>query len=286
MSEFLNYKLFEVGTYVFSVGMVLTVLLILVATRIVIFVLTRIFGRTATKRKMDRGRQYSFLLLMRYFLWILSIFLILHTVGVQITFLIASSAALLVGLGLGLQKLFSDFTSGIFMLFDGTIEKGDILQVGDMVGVVEQINLRMTILRDRDDVIIIVPNHKFTEDTVINWSHNTSVTRFMVKVRVSYSSDMNKVRQTLLDCAAKHPHVVTNDKTYKTTVRIGEFEDSGVRFELLFYSENMFRIESTKSDIRFLIWEAFQKQGISIPYPQMDLHVKEVPSRGESGSPQ
>ena len=282
MSEFLTYKLFEIGSYVITAGDVLTIVLIFVATRIFIAFLTRIFTRMATRRNMDKGRQYSFLLLMRYFIWVFAISLMLHSSGIKLTFLIASSAALLVGIGLGLQQLFADFTSGVFMLFDGTIEQGDILQVGEMVGIIEKINLRTTILRNRDDVIIIVPNHKFTEDMVINWSHNTKVTRFIVKVSVSYNSDMDKVKEVLLSCAARHPHVLTKDNLYKTTVRMADFGDSGVRFDLLFYSDNMFRIESTKSEIRFLIWQAFKEQGIQIPYPQVDLHVKDVPKREDT----
>jgi small-conductance mechanosensitive channel len=212
--------------------------------------------------------------LIRYFIWILAIALMMHSLGIRLTFLIASSAALLVGIGLGLQKVFADFTSGIFMLFDGTIEQGDILQVGETVGVIEQINLRTTLLRDRNDVNIIIPNHKFTEENVINWSHNTAVTRFVIKVGVSYGSDMEKVRDILLDCAGKNPHVVTRDKLYKTTVRMADFGDSSVQFELLFYSDNMFRIESTKSDIRFQIWHAFKEHGVQIPFPQRDLHIR------------
>jgi small-conductance mechanosensitive channel len=273
MKQFLNFQLFEIGNYVFTVGSLVAILLIYIATRVFIAFLTRVFTKMADRRNMERGRQYSFLLLIRYFIWIFAIALMLHTVGVQLTFLIASSAALLVGIGLGLQQLFADFMSGVLMLFDRTVEQGDILQVGDIVGVIEKINLRTTILRDRNDVIVIIPNHKFTADNVINWSHNTAVTRFIVKVGVSYNSDMNKVRQVLLDCAAQHPHVVTKDNMYATTVRLADFGDSGVLFELLFYSSNMFRIESTKSEIRFLIWNALKENGIQIPFPQRDLHI-------------
>jgi len=280
MQEFLNYRLFQISDYVITVWSVITIILIYIGTRVLLAFIARLFTRMADRRNMDRGRQYSFLLLIRYFFWIIAVAMMVHSVGVKLTFLIASSAALLVGIGLGLQQLFADFMSGVLMLFDGTVEQGDILQVGDMVGQIEQINLRTTILRDRNDVIIIIPNHKFTADNVINWSHNRKVTRFIVKVGVSYKSDMEKVKQILLECAAKHPHVTTNEKDYKTTVRMAEFGDSSVIFELLFYSSNMFRIESTKSEIRFLIWNAFKENGIEIPFTQMDLHVKQVPGQG------
>jgi small-conductance mechanosensitive channel len=274
MQEFLRYTLFEIGSYVITVESVLIILVIYIVTFTLIRFLSGLFRRMAKRRDMEPGRQYSFLMLMRYFIWIIAIGVMLHAIGVKLTFLLASSAALLVGIGLGLQRLFSDFMSGVFMLFDGTIERGHILQVGDMVGVVEKISLRTTILRDRNDVNIIIPNHLLTEDKVVNWSHNAPVTRFIVGVGVSYGSDMEQVKEILLDCAAKHPHVVTDNREYVTSVRLAEFADSGVNFELMFYSANMFRIENTKSELRFLIWHAFQEQGIVIPFPQRDLHLK------------
>ena len=273
MSEFLNYNLFEIGSFSLKVEALLVIALIFIGTQVFLIFLRRAFTRMAWRRKMDEGRQYSFILLMRYFVWFIAIGLMLHASGVKLTFLLASSAALLVGIGLGLQQLFADFTSGIFMLFDRTIERGDILQVGDTVGIIERINIRTTILRDRNDVVIIVPNHKFTQDNVINWSHNTKVTRFIIKVGVSYGSDVEQVKQILLDCAAKNKDVVTSKNQYKTTVRLLDFGDSSVVFELLFYSSNMFRIETTKSDLRFQIWHAFKEHGIKIPFPQRDLHI-------------
>ena len=273
MSDFLNHKLFEIGSFSMKVEALLIIILIFISTNVFLMILRRMFIRMAKHRKMDEGRQHSFILLMRYFVWFIALGLMLHASGAKLTFLIASSAALLVGIGLGLQQLFADFTSGIFMLFDRTIERGDILQVGDTVGLIERINIRTTILRDRNDVSIIVPNHRFTQDNVINWSHDTKITRFVIKVGVSYNSDVEQVRHILLDCAAQNKDVVTGKNRYNTTVRIADFSDHSIVFELLFYSSNMFRIETTKSDLRFQIWHAFQEHGIKIPFPQRDLHI-------------
>jgi small-conductance mechanosensitive channel len=179
-----------------------------------------------------------------------------------------------VGLGLGLQAIFSDFMSGIFLLFEGTIEVGDILQVGNMVGKVEKINLRTTIFRDRNDLVVIIPNHKFIEENVVNWSHNNSVTRFVISVTVAYDSDMESVKQILFDCLIQHKDVITSNKAIAPSVRIADFLDSGVQFEMLFYSENMFRIDNTKSDIRMMVWKAFREKSIVIPYHQIDINLK------------
>lgn len=274
MKQFLEYKLFEVGTFSITVWSIISLVLIYILTRIAIAVMSRLFRRFAERRGMDKGRQVSFLLLMKYILWVFGISMMITSAGIQLTFLIASSAALLVGLGLGLQQIFSDFISGIFLLFEGTIQVGDILQVGNVVGKVEKINLRTTIFRDRNDIVMIIPNHKFIEENVINWSHDNTVSRFIVNVSASYESDMEQVKQVLQDCLNSHKDVIINDQRFAPSVRIADFLDSGVQFELLFYSENMFRIDNTKSDIRMMIWKAFKDRGITIPFQQMEIHVK------------
>jgi small-conductance mechanosensitive channel len=274
MKEFLEYKLFEVGTFSITVWSLISLALIYVLTRIAIAGLSRLFKRFAERREMDRGRQVSFLLFMRYLLWVFGVSMMITSLGIQLTFLLASSAALLVGLGLGLQQIFSDFVSGIFLLFEGTIEVGDILQVGNVVGKVEKINLRTTIFRDRNDIVMIIPNHKFIAENVINWSHENSVSRFIINVTVAYSSDMELVKNILNDCLHQHKDVITNQVNIQPNVRIADFLESGVQFEMLFYSENMFRIDNTKSDIRMMVWKAFQDHKVIIPYHQIDINVK------------
>lgn len=264
MKEFLEYKLLEVSHYTITVWALVSILLIYIATRILIAMMTRFFHRLADRRNMERGRQYSFLMLLRYFIWIFAFSQMLFSLGIQPTFLLTSSAALLVGLGLGLQKIFSDCISGVFLLFDGTIEQGDILQVGTMVGRIETINLRTSVFRDRSDMTVIIPNHKFIEESVINWSHDDNITQFSIKMTVSYQSDMEKVRGVLLACAQQHPDVIQKESR-RPEVRMANFEEKGMAFELLFHSENMFQIESVKSDLRFMVWKAFQEKDIKVP---------------------
>jgi small-conductance mechanosensitive channel len=112
------------------------------------------------------------------------------------------------------------------------------------------------------------------EENVVNWSHNNKATRFIITVSVSYESDMELVKKVLLDCVMQHKHTIIDDPNFSPSVRMANFLDHGVLFELLFYSENMFRIESTKSDIRFIVWHAFKQHGIIIPYPQLDVRMR------------
>jgi small-conductance mechanosensitive channel len=274
MQEILAYPLLVLGSFQLTVGSLLSALLIYVVTKVLLLVTIRLFRRFARRRNMDKGRHHSFVLLIRYFAWVVAVSFMIKALGIDITFLVASSAALLVGLGLGLQHVFADVVSGIFLLFEGTIEVGDVLEVDGTVGRIEEIGLRTSIFRNRDDMIMVIPNHKFIQEKVINWNYNNSVTRFIITIPVAYQSDMSKVRQVLLDCAKAHKHVITDRDEYPPSVRMAEFQERGVLFELLFYSENMFRIESTKSDIRLLIWEAFQQEGIQVPVSQLELRVK------------
>lgn len=277
IKDLLEYKLFDIGGYSLTVYTLVLILGIYIAGRLVLGAFNRFFQRLARKRKMDPGRQHSFLLLFRYLVWIVVTIMIMAVAGLQFTWLLASSAALLVGLGLGLQQTFADVLSGIILLFEGTVEKGDIIEVDGVVGEIEEINLRTTQFRNRDDQMMIIPNHKFVNDNVVNWSHDNHVSRFGVVVGVSYNSDLHKVKEILLDCATQNKDVITAVPAQRPRVRLDNFGDSSVDFTLLFYSTNLFRIETTKSDLRFSIWEAFKQNGVEIPFPQRDLHLKSGP---------
>ena len=185
--------------------------------------------------------------------------------------LLAGSAALLIGIGLGLQEVFKDFVSGIILLFDGTIRVSDIIEVDGVVGRVQEIRLRASELETRDGIIIIIQNSSFITGNVINWTHNRKLTRFTVVVGVAYGSDIEKVRKVLVQCAMAHDDVV---KTPEPTVLFSEFGDSQLTFTLQFYSRSVFKIEFVKSDIRFIIDKAFRENNITIPFPQRDVHMR------------
>ncbi|TSA26037.1 MAG: mechanosensitive ion channel protein MscS [Bacteroidetes bacterium] len=273
-SDFLDYPLIEIGNFSLNVSELFLILIIILITWILLFIIKRIVVSTPSKDKYTAARKHSVYLLVKYLVWIIAIVLIIETIGVKVTFLIASSAALLVGLGLGLQQIFQDIVSGVFILFEGTIKVDDILDIGGVVGKIKEIRLRTSTLLTRDGTILIIPNHKFINENVINWSHNLQPTRFRVQVGVSYGSDEIQVRDILYKCIAEHPEVINDQPEIKPIVRIIDFGDSAVVFEILFWSHNMFWIENIKSDIRFMIREKFRENGIVIPFPQRDVHMK------------
>ena len=167
--------------------------------------------------------------------------------------------------------MFFDIVSGVILLFEGTIRVGDIVDIGGLVGKVRKVDFRTSKIETRDNQVIIVPNSKLVEDNVINWSHNRSQTRFVIKVGVAYGSDMRLVQRLLIEAAKEHPSV---SKLHAPLARLVDFGESSVDFELLFWSSDSFRIEFIKSDIRFEIDRLFREHGVTIPFPQRDVHMK------------
>jgi small-conductance mechanosensitive channel len=271
MTDFLNFELFSVGDSVFRVVNILYILLIIVVARFIIWSVKSIVERRLGKlRDVDRGRRYAIVNITRYFIYTLGAILILQASGLNITVLIAGSTALFVGLGLGLQNTFNDFISGIILLFEGSLEIGDVVEQKGVVGRVIKIGLRTSTIISRDDVAIIVPNSRFVSDEVINWTHQKSLVRFHVKVGVAYGSDVELVRRTLIACAEAHDLVVEKPAP---TVFFQDFGDSALKFDLLFWTYQTFEAEITLSDLRFAIDKAFRENGIHIPFPQRDVHL-------------
>ncbi len=273
MKDFLEYHLIDVDNYTLTPYDILVAIFVILVTFVILKIIRKaIFARD--RKRYDIGTLNSIFLVTKYFVWTIAIIIILQTIGVNITYLIASSAALLVGLGLGIQQIFNDIVSGIFLLFEGNVKINDIVQINDMVATVKQINLRTSKVETRDKVIIIVPNSKLISDNVINWSTIDENTRFSIKVGVSYGSDVKKVKQILESVAANHKKI---SKTPKPFVRFTDFGNSSLDFELLFFTKNSFRVKNIKSELRFEIYSEFSKNNINIPFPQQDIYIKEIP---------
>jgi small-conductance mechanosensitive channel len=268
--EFLEFELISTEKFTLTVYHLLIALLILVITRVLLLIIRRIFIRQEKRRRIDRGTSQAIYQLIKYVLWVIAIAFTLDTVGIKITFLLASSAALMVGLGLGLQKIFQDFVSGISLLIEGTLKVNDVVEIAEgEVGRVKQINLRTSKLETRDKIILIVPNSKLINDVVINWSHIEKTTRFRIKVGVAYGSDIQLVKKVLLECASNEESVFNDPPPF---VRFVDFGNSSLDFELFFWTTETFRVEDTKSNIRYKIDDAFRKNKIKIPFPQRDVH--------------
>jgi small-conductance mechanosensitive channel len=245
------------------------VALVILATMGILSVIKKLLFRKKIENRYERGNLYALFQIIRYLVWIIAILIILDELGVKLNALLAGSAALLVGLGLGLQNTFNNFVSGIILLFEGSIRVGDVLEIDDDVVQIESIGLRTSKAIDRDYISVIIPNSLITSNKVVNWSHQERKTRFRIKVGVAYGSDVDLVIKVLRECALDH-----KDITDKSSVmaRFVDFGSSSLDFELLFFSDNVFRIENVKSEIRRIINEKFIEHNIAIPFPQIDLH--------------
>ncbi len=272
VEDFLSYKLIDLGSYTFSVQQVIHIVFILLLTKLFLYFLKRGILRIEGVREHKNENLLTVIKIINYIVWVIAIVYIIRSFGFKVSTILTGSAALLVGVGLGLQQTFNDFVSGVILLFEGKTKIGDILEVDGRIMKLTNIGLRTTEGFDKDDVSIIIPNSKIVTDKVINWTHYKGKrNRFKIKVGVAYGSDVEKVIQILESCAKSHPDV-TDKKLVEA--RFVEFGESSLNFELLFFSTNILRIGRTTSDIRRTIDKEFRKNNITIPFPQMDVHLK------------
>ena len=269
----LKKNIFQAGKISFSLFHFLVLVFIILATRITIYLLQAFITRKTGSIGIDPGRENSLFQIIKYIVYVIAFVVFIESLGFSITIFIASFSALLVGLGLGIQNLFNDFISGLILLFDGSLKINDVVEIeGGIVGRVVSIGFRTTEIITRDDVNMIVPNSIFTGEKIINWTHNSKLTRFSVEIGVEYGSDVQKVRELLLQCAMNMEGL---SEVNAPDVMFTDFGESSLNFKLFFWTENTFRVEKIKSDIRFQIDRLFRENGIVIPFKQVDIHIKE-----------
>jgi small-conductance mechanosensitive channel len=271
IDQLLQYELLATEKFDITVFELIGVFIIFSVTLILVYGLKLIFRRIERKRPEETGRRHALLQIVKYVMWLLAFTASLQVLDIEITLILAGSAALLVGLGLGLQQIFQDVMSGVAMLFEGSLRMGDIVELDNgTVGKVKEINLRTTKIESRDNIIMIVPNSRFINDNVINWSHINKNTRFYVKVGVAYGSDVNLVTDILLKCVNQHRLVSNKPKPF---VRFLDFGESSLDFQVFFWSHENFLVENIKSDIRYAVNKAFIENNVRIPFPQHDVYI-------------
>ena len=214
---------------------------------------------------------FSFLGIILCFVYLIVLIITMQNMGIHITAILTASAALLVGVGLALQTFFQDIISGIFILLDQSVHAGDIIEIDGKVGRVENIKIRTTRAVTFDNKVLIIPNHKYLTSTLFNWTENGTVLRGAVSVGVDYNSDVDKVKEILLNIADSHPHLMKNPTP---NVIFKNFGDNSLDFQLIFTYNNGFRVNLIESDIRFLVYKKFKENNINIPFPQRVVHLQ------------
>ena len=269
--EIVQYEILSFGENKLRTYTLLIIAAIFLATKFLLWLIKKALYRKNRINEIDAANAYAIFQIIRYIIWVIAIGFILETIGIKVTVLVAGSAALLVGVGLGLQQTFNDIISGIILLAERSIRINDILEIDGDIVKIEVIGLRTSKGLNRDDISIIIPNSLITTNKVINWSHQSKKTRFRIKVGVAYGSDVDLVSKVLKESAIEHPEIKDENLV---DVRFVEFNSSSLDFQILFFSENIFRIEKVKSEIRRTINRKLIENNITIPFTQMDLHLK------------
>jgi small-conductance mechanosensitive channel len=275
--EFLNYNLIESKKFTLSFYHIIVIFAIFFGARIFINILKLYLSKKfRAKPDYDPGSEYVYIQLAKYIIYVIAFFFSLQGLDIDITIFLTGSAALLVGLGLGLQDVFKDIFSGIVLLFEGNMKVGDVIEIRSsgnsesMTFKILKINVRTTQIETRDGNMLIMPNTKLTQEYIENWTHGTKLSRFKIFVSVAYGTNTELVTRLLKQSALGHPKV---KKTQPVQVRLIDFGDNGLNMELIFWADQSWDVNNHKSEIRFEIDRLFREYKIVIPFPQRDMRI-------------
>ena len=200
----------------------------------------------------------------------------LNTVGIDLTAFAVFGGAVGVGIGLGLQKIVSNFMSGIILLLEHSIKPGDIIEVGHAYGTVTSLGARYTAVRGRDAKEYLIPNETLITNQVTNWSYSTPLLRLDIRFGVGYGSDLRQVRQLAVTVAAQTRRVL---EAPPPVCHITEFGDNGVNMLLRFWIEDPGNgVRNVTGDVYLALWDSFREHGIELPCPQREIRIREWPA--------
>ena len=221
--------------------------------------------------KIDKGIYYSFVTLLGYVGWIIAGWGGLSLLGVNLQSLAVIVGALSVGIGFGLQHIVNNFISGLLILFERPICKGDWIKINGHEGIVKNIHIRSTELETFDKTNILIPNADVLSNALENLTKSDPLGRVIIPIGVSYNSDLRLVERLLLEVAQKEEGLAQKPAPF---VLLTDFADSSVQFELRGILNNITQGLAVKSRLRFAIWEAFKEHNIEIPFPQQVVHLE------------
>lgn len=224
-----------------------------------------------SKIQMDVGVKHTIMTLTSYACWILIALMTLSVVGINLKNLAIVFGALSVGIGFGLQNIVNNFVSGLIILFERPIKEGDWVVINGHEGIVKNIRIRATELETFTSASVLIPNAEILSGNVINWTHSDMTGRIDIPVGVAYDSDLNKVKEILLEIAKKNQRVLKNPAPY---VWLLNFGDNAVELELRAMTADVMSKGGIRSELMFQIFEAFNKEGIEIPFPQRVVHLQ------------
>ena len=253
----------------------LITLLAIIGIAIVIFFVANFLGRwikqkVLSKTRIERGSQEAIATLISYVVAFFGFIILLQSMGLNLSSLTVFAGVIGIGFGLGLQELAKNFVSGLTLLFEQQLRVGDFVQVDDVEGTIEEISIRSTIIRTQDKLYVVVPNHRFFENYVTNWSYKSPESRLHIPVNVAYGTDTLLLTEILVGVARHEPNIL---KYPAPQVWFKNFGESGLEFELLVWINKPHESLPIRSAINFAIDLEFRRKGISIPFPQREVWV-------------
>jgi small-conductance mechanosensitive channel len=274
MSErILSYSLIKVGSFSITP-------LFLIKTALFLFVLIGVskimkrvlLGRVFSHLHIAEAQKFALGRFATYLFFFGGLFIGLQSLGLNLSSLLVFGGAIGVGVGLGLQNVVSNFVAGLVLLVEQPIRIGDRIVTGDTMGDVIRIAARSTWIRTNENVVVIIPNNDFINNPVVNWTANDDSVRINILVGVGYSSDPQKVRELLLQVATENPNVLEDPKS---DVIFTGYGDNSLNFSLrVWTSQRAHTPAMLKSDIYFTLFRLFSDNGIELPFPQRDLHLR------------
>ena len=250
-------------------GVVVLLAGIIVARLFTLWVDRRILGRTS----LDAGIRNSIVTGTKYTAFTLAVLFALSVAGLDFSKLAIVAGALSLGIGFGLQSVVSNFVSGLILLAERPIRIGDWIVVSGNEGTVKKINVRSTEIETFDRCSLIIPNSNLISQVVENWSHGSPIGRIKINIGVSYDSDPDQVREILLACANTHERVIPAPAP---RVVFYDFGASSLDFQLRVFIDDIGYCTIVASDLRFEIFRALKDAGIEIPFPQRDIHLRDI----------
>ncbi len=207
----------------------------------------------------------------KFSLYGLALLFALKSVGIDLTAFAVFSGAIGVGIGFGLQKIFSNFISGFILVFDRSIRPGDVISIGDRFGWVQSLHARYVVVKDRDGVETLIPNENMITSEVTNWSYSDRAIRHRIPVQISYENEPEVAMQLLIDAASDKPRVL---KTPEPAARLIGFGNNGIDLELrIWINDPEAGVANVVSDINLSIWKSFKENNITIPFPQREVRI-------------
>lgn len=273
--QFLDGLALNLGQARISLLLVIKALLVLVLLLWLALLLSRLGERSIrSAESFTPSVQELLAKLLRIALITLAFLLALNVVGIDLTALTIFGGALGVGLGFGMQKIVSNFISGLILLLDRSIKPGDVIAVDDTFGWINHLGIRYTSVITRDGTEHLIPNELLITERVENWSHSNKQVRFKIAVGVAYHSDILQARQLCIDAANETERILESPAP---VCHLIEFGDSSVNLEIRVWIQDPVKgVTNVLSEVRLNVWQKFRENGIEIPFPQRDLHLRSI----------